>query len=294
MRTRWITAVFFCLTLAACGGGGGGGGGGNNEPPASAPPQQPVAPATNPPRPEPPPETEADTDVTEITLLALYTSGVEAQFVDPDLRIQHLVSVANDVLSQSGVALRFVLDHVEWVDYPDQHPVTQALDDLTFGTHASVAHVAALRDQTAADLVVLVRPYANDGYCGYAWIGGYQTDGDFSNQAEADFGYSVAAGNCSDYTLLHELGHNLGLAHSRREDPAGGTFGYALGYGMDSSFTTVMASPDEFGAPQLPRLSSPLLDCNGEPCGVDHANADSGADAVRTLNITKTQVAAYR
>ncbi len=173
---------------------------------------------------------------TQIKLLALYTSGVSDQFNAPDLRIQHMVNVANDVLQQSGVALEFILDHIEWVDYPDDYPITQALDDLTLASHPAFEFIPELRNQTNADLVVLVRPYANDGRCGYAWIGGYQTEGDF---------------------------------------------------------VTIMASPTEFNASQLPKLSSPTLSCNGQPCGIAYTD-NNGSDAVRALNISKEQVAAYR
>ena len=151
-----------------------------------------------------------------------------------------------------------------------------------------------MRDQHAADLVALFKPYANDGLCGYAWIGGYGSDGDFSNPAEADFGYSVVASNCSDYTLIHELGHNLGLAHSRREDPAGGTFAWSAGHGEDHSFVTIMASPGVFNATRVGLFSSPSETCMGMPCGQSKADAVHGADAVDTLEVTIPQVAAYR
>jgi hypothetical protein len=285
--------VLLCILFALTGCGGGGGGGSAPEPATAISPQSAT---TN----NSAVTTQNSTVLqqapaaTEIKLLALYTSGLEQQFTDPDLRVQHLVNVANDVAAQSGVELNLILEHIEWVDYPDHYPISQALDDLTLASHASLNHIPALRDQVEADLVVLVRPYANDGNCGYAWIGGYDTEGDFSNPAEADYGFSVVAGDCSDYTLLHEVGHNMGLAHSRRESPDGGTYDYAVGHGLDSDFVTIMASPTEFNATQLPRFSSPSLVCNGNPCGVAHTNAVDGADAVRTINVSKLQVAEYR
>lgn len=285
--------VLLCLLLALSGCGGGGGGGGSSEPATAIAPQSATttnSTVTTQNSTISPPASAA----TEIKLLALYTSGLEAQFNEPDLRVQHLVNVANDVAASSGVEINLVLDHIEWVDYPDNYPISQALDDLTLASHASLSHIPALRDQIEADLVVLVRPYANDGTCGYAWIGGFNTDGDFSNPVEADYGFSVVAGDCSDYTLLHELGHNLGLAHSRRESPDGGTYDYAVGHGLDGDFVTVMASPTEFNATQLPRLSSPTLICNGNPCGVAHTNTVDGADAVRAINVSKLQVSDYR
>jgi len=281
------------LCLYACGGGGGG-----SAPASTSVSTTPTTQTTtsNVATPQPPPVVAGTT--TQVKLLALYTDGVAAQFNSPDLRIAHLVNVANDVMSTSGVDIHFSLEHIEWVDYSDTIPITQALDDLTPTNSnagaSGLAGVAALRNQVEADLVVLFRPYANDGHCGYAWIGGFGTQGDFSNPAEDDYGYSVVSSNCSDYTLVHELGHNLGLAHSRRESTEGGTFGYAVGYGMDREFVTIMASPTEFDAAQLPKLSSPSLICNTFPCGVDHTDSVAGSDAVRALNFSKDAVAAYR
>ncbi|MCR9258918.1 MAG: zinc-dependent metalloprotease [Pseudomonadaceae bacterium] len=287
-----ILSLGAVLLTSACGGGGGGGGGSSNGTANAPPVATAVTPAPAPPAPEAQPEIQPP--ATDIKLLALYSPGVAEQFNSPDLRISHLVNVANDVVTTSGVELSFSLAHIEWVDYPDFTAAPQALDDLTFANHSAFEAVEQLRATHEADLVVLFRNYANDGHCGYAWIGGFQTQGDFSNPAEADFGYSVVSANCSDYTLLHELGHNLGLAHSRRESSEGGTFDYATGYGMDERFATIMASPDVFSAPQVPRLSSPALSCNDVPCGIAHTDPAAGSDAVRALNISKDQVASYR
>lgn len=280
---RAVGLLITCL-LTACGGGGGGGS-------ASPPVQVAPGPTTTPPVTTSTEPTSSTT--TTIEVLALITPGVEAQFVDADLRIQHLFNTTNDIARTSEVDVEFVMSHLEVVSYPDGIGTTDALDDLTFATHASLSHIPALRDSHAADLVVLFRPYVNDGHCGYAWVGGYQQNGDFSHPAEADYGYAVVAANCSDYTLMHELGHNLGLAHSRREDPSGGTFSYALGHGEDNDFVTVMATPTEFNATQLPFLSSPDLSCNASPCGIAH-DQTFGADAVRAVNHTAPQVAQYR
>ena len=268
----WLT-----LVLISCGGGGGGGS--SNATPASAnPPSAPVAPAANP--------------ITTIDVLGLITPGVEGLFVDSDLRIQHLFNVANDVLSDNGADLNFELVHLEVIEAADGGDTALLLEDLTYGADP-FENVAALRDQYSADLIVLFRPYANDGRCGYAWIGGFSQQGDFSDPAEADFGYSVVAANCGDYTLLHELGHNLGLAHSRRETDQGGTYMWSVGYGVEQDFVTIMASPSEFNASRMPKFSSPNSTCNDQPCGINHQQ-DQGADALRSIEIVKDQVANYR
>lgn len=294
-KTR-LTALLFSLSLiTGCGGGGGGGDGSDDPAPVSTSNATGSAdPISNPPD-DPPPSNSPSEPATDVKVLALLSDGVRDQYSEPDLRIDHLIHIANNVLSQSGVSLGFSIAHLEYVAYPDGIGTASALDDLTFARHSAFTEVAALRDEHAADVVVLFRPYANDGHCGYAWVGGNRTNGDFSHPAEADYAYSVVATNCGDYVLMHELGHNLGLAHSRRESPKGGTFSYAVGHGMDDTFVTIMASPTEFNAPRIPRLSSPdVAQCQGLPCGVAHDEPSTGADAVRVLRHAKDQVAGYR
>ncbi len=287
-RLVYTAAVLFAsATLTACGGGGGGGsdagGGGDTGTPTQSQATPIVAPAT----PVPTPVN------TEIKLLVLYSPGVVEQYIDPDLRISHLVNVANDILTDSGVNLTFTVAHQTQVSYPESGPIDQALDDLTYQSHSAFLGVPGLRNTHEADLVVLLRPYANDGRCGYAWVGGDGNNGQLPAATYARFGFSVVGSNCSEYTFMHELGHNMGLVHSQQQAPDGGTFTYSRGHGQHNDFATIMATSGEFNAPRLPLLSNPGLDCNGSPCGVQY-NSINGADSVRALSITAPQVAQYR
>lgn len=157
-------------------------------------------------------------------------------------------------------------------------------------------HVPALRRQFGADLVEMFTPLdAQSDLCGLTNLGGYRTMGDMLSSKESDNAYSLIAINClMGSALAHEIGHNLGLAHSQRENGAGGTLPYATGYGVDGLFVTFMATPSRFGnAARVARFSYPPVRCERLPCGVNNTDAAFGADAVRGLNLVRYQIASY-
>lgn len=235
-----------------------------------------------------------------IDILALYTPDAAALYgPQTPTRINQMISVSNQIYQDSGVGITLRPVFHAPVDYPAGAEVDmyQQLEQLTFGSHPAFSEVSQLRDQFGADLVVLFRSLGpNASLCGVANLGGHDTWGDMLAFDGDEYGFSVVALDCPlGSALAHELGHNMGLTHSRREDGMGGTLPYATGHGVDHGFATVMANPARFGsASQVPLFSSPELDCGGLPCGVDHNDPHHGADAVRTLNLTRFQVAAYR
>ena len=93
----------------------------------------------------------------------------------------------------------------------------------------------------------------------------------------------------------HELGHNLGLRHSRRQDDEGFSYPYAVGYGVDNRFVTVMAYTSSFNTNnRVFKFSSPDLQCTSDlPCGILHTAAN-GADAARATNNVRLDAAASR
>ncbi|NNL64953.1 MAG: hypothetical protein HKP30_01795 [Myxococcales bacterium] len=232
-------------------------------------------------------------EIVTVDLLVLYTPAADARYGgNAEARIQHVVAVANQIYEDSQVPLRLRLVHSEEVSYSETRSSSRALDDLTRG-HSLHDRAARLRDRYGADFVTLMRPYVGDGVCGIAWLGGYNRPGVFT-QWDAAYAYSHVSINCSDSVLTHELGHNMGLSHSRRQNPGGGTFPHSVGHGVDGLFVTVMAYESAFGARRVHKVSNPALSCSGEPCGVDQGNRDLGADAAHSLQYARRQLAGYR
>ena len=50
--------------------------------------------------------------------------------------------------------------------------------------------------------------------------------------------------------------------------PRGARYTYAMGYGVDNSFATIMTYEWLFNAPKVAKYSNPNVQCNGMPCGI--------------------------
>lgn len=222
-------------------------------------------------------------EMATIDIYATYTpAGVEDLGKDGVIaKIANLIDVTNQIYRDSGVFIEANLLTAELVDYDpeNERDSSGTLSDYGYGDVFAGSRFDAR--ERGADFKVIFKPLVDgDDACGIAYGGGFPNQG---GRFKARRMFSHVAYDCGDSTLAHELGHNMGLTHAQRQDGDGYSYYFARGYGVDDEFVTVMAYGSAFNASEIPVFSSPELDCDGLPCGVDRNQSD-GADAVYALN----------
>jgi hypothetical protein len=213
-------------------------------------------------------------------------------------RIAHIKEYANQVLTQSGVnaQLEFVGPFDFEVNATIEAKDNSGLLDVLTQRQAPFTDLDALRANNDADVMIyLDRSKDHDTSCGVAWLSGVGTNGDVApDLAATEYNVGVVDIDsiyCSSRTLIHELGHLMGLGHSRRQGSEG-TYAWSVGHGVDNEFVSIMAYESSFGsAVERDYFSSPRLsDCNGQACGVDKSDLTAGADAALSLNAIRFQM----
>ena len=184
---------------------------------------------------------------------------------EPWRRAIDWVRQAEQMYRNSGVALRFVINHIEtWDEMPDsKQAALGAMDEKQYTEYSP-------------DLLIMLMPhYFADPLCGIAQLGDPTYYG----------GILKSVSGCSPITLAHELGHNFGLLHDfddiRFDDIVRRGYCYKGASGDSESCNrgTIMA----YATYRAPFFANRNFTVDGgDPLG------DETHDAVEYLNLVKT------
>ncbi len=239
---------------------------------------------------------------TNIDIMIVYTSNAEvAAFLESEgieFVIAQSMNLSQTALDNSGIPITLRLVHT----YKTEENLTQSSGErlrlLTaspsfnpFGIQDGVLdEVHTLRDEYGADLVTIYDDVSDTG--GIAWVG-------TNRNGSPDFGFSLnrVRQAHNSYTVVHELGHNMGNFHSRTQAvqtaPAtGGVFHESVGYqDLVDSIATVMAYTAG-GLTRVPYFSNPSQSFDGTVLGSNSVTLVTNSSL--SLKRIKNTIASYR
>ena len=236
-----------------------------------------------------------------LDVMVLYTPGASDLYLDLEARVVHVLEYGNLSLQNSNIGASLRLVHLEEVEYSESVLIDVAYDAM-LSEEGVFSGLSAKRINVGADLVVLFRSrrlpsLAGEDTCGLGTMPNGQL-GDFKSIIGQNF-IATAYIDCRDRVTIHELGHNMGLAHDRREALSRGTFAWSKGHAVDDEFATIMAYGVGFpGSLEISEFSSPDHTCQVQggselPCGVDKNDIEKGADAALSIDTVRFQVAQW-
>ncbi|MBJ2130626.1 VCBS repeat-containing protein [Alteromonas sp. IB21] len=225
-----------------------------------------------------------ESDIPIFDLLMLYTSNsLEDMNNDPQGFIDHRTTYTNEVFNASDINVRVNILATMEVDVSYDN-MKVLIDDLIYQV-PPFTNIAQERDKLGADAVSVI--FAPTTPLTFA-SGGISTLYPHFIPFDVKRGhYSVTGTHSPADVFAHEIGHNLGLSHSRDAGEVGADFDFGVGYRVplpsSDGFNTIMAY-DTNETTLIPLFSSPDLQCGDIPCGVEHTKDNFGSDAVEAVN----------
>ena len=252
----------------------------------------------------PPKPVNPDTGATQVGNVPLTIIDMSVAY-SPELpnaitRINQLVSVSNVALKDSGLAsisLR-VLGTIA-VPYMSATTINNSglLSELTGNATPAIKPVSANRLALGADISIYVRPFKKQqGSCGVTY-------GNFMNKGVMNAKVNVAIvsdgtdGNnyCKSTTLIHEVGHLLGVLHDTATMAAGGQSSlvgvapYAFGYQYRTAFGDLMS----YNANSIAKFSSPSTYVTSSGTTKLYLGVEGAADATKAITLTAPRLATF-
>lgn len=247
-------------------------------------------------------------DSITVDIMLVYTEAAEdwanSNVGSIELLISQAMTLSQAALDNSDVRIELRLVHQvktlydETIDGVDSDkrlrrltssPSNRPTGEDWSGTIGYMDDIHTLRDQYGADLVAMIARINDTGGLGWRL-------GDTAGNPEYGFSVNRVQQVSSGYTLIHEIGHNMGNSHSRTQlsspaEGSGGLFHYSAGYqDKINGFHTVMAYPD--GLTQAPVFSSPDLNYQSNPTGTNSSLTPEN-NALSMSEIKKV-IAGYR
>jgi len=248
---------------------------------------------------------QSTSEETTIKLMIVYTNGA-LTWINTNSNVDNIINqsmaLAQEALDVSDTKVILELVHTAHVQFNEAGVgASELLSNLRINGDGKMDEVHFWREFYEVDIVSMLAFINDVGGIGYVVSNPEGND-------QLGFNVNRVQQVANSYTLIHEIGHNMGNLHSRNQSvgaagAAGGVFPYSTGWrwiGNDEkSYASVMtyeSSPiDGVMSIRTPHFSNPDISFMGVPTGTQNIGDPFGpADNARSMREMREAIAAYR